>query len=85
MSASRSSPRRVFRIVGLMSPQAVRRSRKFSGLRLSSQMTRSCQRLPSKSSRAMMGRPVFEPRTGLPGRAVLVMCTQIATFCVAVQ
>jgi len=44
-------------------------SRNFTGPSRSSHNTRNVQRRPSRSSNAMIGRPVLEPRTARPGRA----------------
>ncbi|MNL77321.1 hypothetical protein D3C87_2034700 [compost metagenome] len=55
-----------------MSSQRARSSRKVSGSARNSQMMRITQRLPSKSSKAMMGRPLREPRTGMPGFGVAI-------------
>src|SRR5437762_1325340 len=51
--------------VGEASSQAVRSAREVSGPWRSSQTMRSVQRRPSRSSRAMTGRPVLEPRTAV--------------------
>jgi hypothetical protein len=36
-------------------------------------MTRSVQRWPSRSRAAIIGRPVRDPRTGVPGRGVFAL------------
>src|SRR3954447_6510266 len=51
--------------VGEASSQAVRSAREVSGPSRSSQTMRSVQRRPRRSSRAMTGRPVLEPRTAV--------------------
>src|SRR5216683_5978266 len=48
-------------------------ARKVSRPSRSSQMTRSAHRRLSRSRRAMIGRPVREPRTGRPGLGVLAI------------
>src|SRR5215218_7592104 len=50
-----------------MSPHRAWSGRNRSGSSRSSQITRNAQRRPSRSSNAMIGTPVAEPRTGRPG------------------
>ena len=68
MPASRSSRRRWLSTLEDIPAQRSWSTRKGSGASLSSQITRNAQRRPSRSSSAITGRPLAEPRTGDPGR-----------------
>src|SRR6266851_7225690 len=70
--ASRSSFSRLFSRVGESSPLAACRARNLSGPARSSQTIRRSHRRDMRSNSAMIGRPVFEPRTLYPGRGVLL-------------
>jgi hypothetical protein len=70
MSTSRSSASRAFNTVGDTPSIASRNARNVSGLSLNSHKIRSAHRRPNKSSKAMIGRPEFEPLTVSPGLGV---------------
>src|SRR5579871_1105050 len=74
-SASRNSLRRRLRSEGEISPQACCNGRNFSGPCLNSQTARRSCLLDARSSSAMMGRPVSDPRTRLPGNGVAAFFT----------
>ena len=68
MPAADSSLSRCASTLDETSPQRDCSSRKVgTGLARSSHSTRSAQRLPSRSSSAITGLPVWDPRTGAPG------------------
>ena len=67
IAASRSSCRRRLSTLADIASHRDCSSRKPSPPSRSSQSTRRVQRLPSRSRSAMIGLPVREPRTGLPG------------------
>src|SRR5918999_321507 len=68
MPAARSSVRRSVSTLEETCPHRCCRSRNVgTGASRSSHSTRSAQRRPSRSSSAMIGRPVRDPRTGRPG------------------
>ena len=88
--ASRSSDNLVCITVGEASSQAVRSARDVSDPSRNSHMIRNTQRRPSRSSSAMIGRPVREPRTaGFPGdgglfrhrNPLLHHATNIVAYC----